>query len=109
MPYMQMLEPTSIIIEGENRSISNKPKLNQNYPNPFTQTTSIDYSISMPALTSLKVYDLSGKEVKMLVYEHQTAGSYTIEFDASSLPTGLYFYKIEAGEFSDIKKLVLTK
>ena len=96
-------------IEDENGSISNKPTLNQNFPNPFNQTTSINYSIAEPALTSLKVYDLSGKEVRILVNEHQAMGSYTIEFDASSLPGGLYFYKLDAGEFSDIKKLVLTK
>ena len=96
-------------IEDENGSISNKPTLNQNFPNPFNQTTSISYSISEPALTSLKVCDLSGKEVRILVNEHQTMGSYTIEFDASSLPGGLYFYKLDAGEFSDIKKLILTK
>ena len=96
-------------IEGEKGSIANKPALEQNFPNPFNQTTSINYSISEPALTSLKVYDLSGKEVRILVNEHQAMGSYTIEFDASSLPGGLYFYKLDAGEFSDIKKLVLTK
>jgi len=96
-------------IEDENGSISNKPALYQNFPNPFNQTTSIDYYISKPALTSLKVYNISGKEIKTLVNEHKAIGRYTIEFDASSLPGGLYFYKIQAGEFSDIKKLVLTK
>ncbi len=106
MPYLNMLITG---IDNEYETIPNKLTLNQNYPNPFKATTTISYSISEPATTSLKVFDVSGKEVKTLVNEYQTIGSYNIEFDASSLPGGVYFYKMKAGEFSDIKKLVLIK
>ena len=106
MPYLNMAALISGI-EDENGTIPNKFGLNQNYPNPFNPTTTISYSISEPATTSLKVYDMLGKEVKTLVNEHQNIGSYNIEFDASFLSSGVYFYIMKAGEFSDIKKLIL--
>jgi hypothetical protein len=96
-------------IEDEIGTIPNKLSLNQNYPNPFHLNTIIGYSISQPTSISLKVYDMSGKEVKTLVNRHQTSGSYKIEFDASSLPGGVYFYRMKVGEFSDIKKLIVIK
>ena len=68
-----------------------------------------DSLISKPAITFLKVYDMSGKEVKTLLNEYQSIGNYKTAFDASSLPAGVYFYRMKAGEFSDIRKLVLIK
>ena len=94
-------------------------KLEQNYPNPFNPTTRIKYSIptSSPlakgrteeGFVSLKVYDVLGREVTTLVNKKQSPGNYTIEFNAANLPSGLYFYKLTAGEFSQTKKMILMK
>jgi hypothetical protein len=83
--------------------------LNQNYPNPFNPTTTIRYELPKQAFVTLKVYDLLGKEVATLVQETKTAGSYLASFHAAHLSSGIYFYKLTAGEFTTTKKLVLMK
>ncbi|MCH8033899.1 MAG: T9SS type A sorting domain-containing protein [Bacteroidetes bacterium] len=83
--------------------------LEQNYPNPFNPTSKISYSIQKDGLVSLKVYDILGKEVASLVNEPKIAGTYNIEFNASNLPSGIYFYRIQTGTFIDTKKLILLK
>lgn len=84
-------------------------QLCQNYPNPFNPATAISYSIPEQSNVELKVYNILGCEVKTLVSKEQGAGRYTIQFDGSSLPSGLYIYTIKAGKFSDSKKLLLLK
>ncbi len=83
--------------------------LNQNYPNPFNPSTTISYSIPKNGLVKLTVYDILGKEIVTLVNEVKTAGNYILDFDASNLSSGIYFYKITSGEFSSIKKMMLIK
>lgn len=83
--------------------------LMQNYPNPFNPETKISYSLSKASNVELKVYDMLGREVSLLVSQHQSAGEYTVKFDGSSLPSGIYIYTIKAGEFSASKKLMLVK
>lgn len=83
--------------------------LAQNYPNPFNPTTSIKYSIPKSSLVKLVIYDLLGREVKTLVNETKTVGNYEVTFDASNLASGAYFYRITAGDFTDVKKMVLIK
>jgi len=83
--------------------------LNQNYPNPFNPTTIISFSIPLSAFTSLKVYDILGNEVATLVNEEKPTGSYEINFNASSLSSGTYFYKLQAGSFIETKKMILLK
>ena len=83
--------------------------LNQNYPNPFNPSTKISYLIKEEGLVTLKVYDILGTEVTTLVNENKPAGTYEAEFNASSLPSGMYIYKIQSGQFSDVKKMLLTK
>jgi Secretion system C-terminal sorting domain len=83
--------------------------LQQNYPNPFNPTTVIRYSLSENSFISLKVYDILGKEVATLVNEKQNAGTYSFEFNGSNLSSGIYFYKIEAGDFRETKRMVLIK
>ena len=81
----------------------------QNYPNPFNPVTNLEFGISNLGFVSLKFYDILGKEIKTIVNEIKPAGTYSIEFDGSNLASGIYCYSLEAGEFRDIKKMVLLK
>jgi len=84
-------------------------KLNQNYPNPFNPSTVISYQLAVSSFTSLKVYNLLGKEVATLVNQKQNAGTYEVDFDGSNLPSGVYFYKLENTNSSDTKRMILLK
>jgi hypothetical protein len=83
--------------------------LSQNYPNPFNPSTTIEYTLPKPSHVELKVYDVFGNEVRTLVKGKQLAGKYWMQFDGKGLPSGVYFYRIEAGAFVQIKKLMLLK
>jgi len=83
--------------------------LKQNYPNPFNPTTKIKFSIPETGITILKVYDIMGREVATLVNEEKTVGTYEITWFAEQLPSGVYFYRIQAGSFVETKKMVLMK
>jgi hypothetical protein len=83
--------------------------LDQNFPNPFNPVTRISYTLPERASVRLKVYDMLAKEVSELVNGYQEAGRYEVTFDGSSLSSGTYFYKLEAGSFVEVKKLVLIK
>jgi hypothetical protein len=84
-------------------------KVEQNYPNPFNPATVIGYQLSVNSFVSLKVYDLLGNEVRTLVNEYKRAGSYEADFDASGLSSGIYYYQLKAGEFNQVKKMLLVK
>ena len=94
-------------------SIPDKFVLLQNYPNPFNPTTNIKYSIPFGTahdlFVQLKVYDVNGKEIETLVNENQIAGSYSVSFNAANYPSGVYFYKLDAGNFSETRKMLLVK
>jgi hypothetical protein len=92
-----------------NISVPNNFSLSQNYPNPFNPTTKIDYNLASEANVNLKVYDATGKLVSVLVNEKQVAGYYTKEFNAGNLASGVYFYRLVAGNFIDTKRFVLIK
>ena len=83
--------------------------LEQNYPNPFNPSTTIKYSIPTSEFVTLKVYDVLGSEVATLVNEEKPAGSYEIDFNAAKLSSGIYFYILQAGSYTQTKKLILTK
>ena len=83
--------------------------LSQNYPNPFNPVTKISYSLPKSGIITLKVYDILGKEVATLVNELKNAGNYSVDFNASSFPSGIYFYKLESNGFNDVKKMILVK
>ena len=83
--------------------------LKQNYPNPFNPTTTINYSLPENAQVTLTVFDVLGREVTTLVNKEQESGIYNVKFDASKLNSGIYFYKLNAGTFSEVKKLILVK
>jgi len=83
--------------------------LEQNYPNPFNQSTVIKYSIPTDGYVKLAVYNLLGEEVALLVYSQNKAGKYEVEFNASSLVSGTYIYRIESNNIVAAKKLILLK
>jgi len=83
--------------------------LSQNYPNPFNPTTTINYSIPEDGHVTLKIYDVLGNEVANLVDEQKQSGTFDVQFNASALSSGVYYYQIKAGEFTSTKKLVLMK
>ena len=83
--------------------------LNQNYPNPFNPTTTIVYSVPQRSFISLVVYNAIGQQVSVLANEEKEAGTYRINFDASGLPSGIYFYRLSAGSFVTTKKMILLK
>ncbi len=122
------------LIPGSQKVIKNRPSdveyeggtperfaLFQNYPNPFNPTTTIKYSIPVNAgvdaqftkagenFTSLRIYNILGEEVATLVNEKQSPGNYVVQFDASNLPSGVYFYTLRVGNFSATKKMILLK
>lgn len=87
----------------------NQFKLQQNYPNPFNPATSIQYSIGNREFVSLKIYDVLGTEITELVNEDKAAGNYEVKFNASNYPSGIYFYKLQAGSLTETKKMILLK
>ncbi len=83
--------------------------LSQNYPNPFNPTTNLEFSISELGFVTLKIYDMTGKEIRTLVNEVKPAGRYSVVFDGSNLSSGIYYYKLESGAFSQVKRMILVK
>ncbi|MBK7159744.1 MAG: T9SS type A sorting domain-containing protein [Ignavibacteria bacterium] len=83
--------------------------LSQNYPNPFNPTTKINFSLPKNGIVTLKVYDVLGKEVMTLINEQKNAGSYEVEFNAGNLSSGAYFFRMQSGVFSEIKRMMLIK
>ncbi len=92
-----------------NNSVVKGFDLFQNYPNPFNPTTKINFSLPKDGLVSLKIYDIRGKEIQTLIDENKPAGYYSVEFNGRNLSSGIFFYRIEAGEFTETKKMSLIK
>lgn len=84
-------------------------KLSQNYPNPFNPKTVISYSVKDAGLVKIRVYDILGSEVATLVNENKSAGTYTVEFNAANLPSGVYIYTLQVNGFTSSKKMLLMK
>jgi predicted acyl esterase len=97
--------------EEEGTVTATKFELSQNYPNPFNPSTTIRFSLpeSFAGNVSLKIFDITGKEVATLINSNMSGGLHTAKFDASKLSSGIYFYKISAGSYSDVKKMSLIK
>ncbi len=112
-------KPQSLTFDPENKILKDKTGdeiavpvrfyLGQNYPNPFNPSTTINYETIKLADVNISVYDILGRMVKVLVNEKQKSGAYTIKFSAENLPSGIYFYKITAGEFTDSHKMVILR
>ena len=99
----------SDIQKKENTNLVQEFQLKQNYPNPFNPTTNIEFSVPQSSDVKLVVYNQLGETVATLVNEHLSAGSYKADWNAEDLPSGIYFYRITAGDFSKTMKLMLIK
>ena len=100
---------TTSVSDDADPVIAESIVLYQNYPNPFNATTNIQYGIPNASGVRIKVYDILGKEITTLVDEEKQAGVHTAVFDASQLPSGIYYYRFTAGEFSETRRLLLIK
>ena len=96
-------------IKHEGKGIADRFVLYQNYPNPFNPKTNIKYNIPSTGFVTMKIFDVFGKEIAILVNETQNEGSYIVEWDATNYPSGVYFYRLITKGFSDVKKLILLK
>lgn len=84
-------------------------RLTQNFPNPFNPSTKINYQIPEGGRVTMKVYDVLGVEIATLVNREQDAGYYEIEFNAATIPSGVYFYELQIGDFREIKKMMVIR
>jgi len=106
--WYPFVDPTSVKNDVD-KLVLNDFILYQNYPNPFNPSTIISFSIPSEDFITLRVYDVLGKEVDVLVNETKPPGNYDVEFSGKNLTSGIYFYKLKAGDFVDTKKLILIK
>ena len=107
--FIAKISNTVLGITTEKPTIPNYFNISQNYPNPFNPTTVINYSVPRSNMVTIRVYDILGNETATLVNEEKPAGSYSINFNASRLSSGVYFYRMQAGSFVETKKLILMK
>jgi hypothetical protein len=99
----------TFIEEKEINVLPTNYTLSQNYPNPFNPNTKIRYSIPHTSKVIIRIYDILGNEIEMLVKEEKQTGIYEITWYAEGLPSGVYFYRIQAGEYTEVKKMMLLK
>lgn len=102
----QVTVMTGVVAES---GVPSEFSLKQNFPNPFNPTTNIKYALPKESRVSLKVYNLIGQEVKVLVNQVQPAGNYIVDFNAANLPSGMYIYRLDAGSFNQTRKMTLLK
>ena len=104
-----MFDISTIVSINNINGIPDKFSLSQNYPNPFNPTTKVEFGISKLGFVTLKVYDALGNEIRTLVNENKSAGNYEVRFDGSNLSSGVYFYRLSAGEFVETRSMLLVK
>jgi hypothetical protein len=103
-----LMNGTSGIVT-QTSNVASEFGLGQNYPNPFNPTTTINFDLPVSSYVSLTVFDVNGREVMNPVNENKTAGKFSVSIDASALPSGTYFYRLSAGNFVSMKKMILLK
>jgi hypothetical protein len=106
---VQAYTPPLVGVEDRGENNPEEFALHQNYPNPFNPTTTIKYQIPELSFVTLKIYDVLGSEIITLVNEEKSIGNYEVDWNASGLPSGIYFYKLQAGNFVETMKMLLLK
>lgn len=101
--------PSSIVSVGQEAMMPANYSLGQNYPNPFNPTTTISFNLPAKSFASLKVFDALGREVSVLLGEELSPGTYSRQWNAAHAPSGLYFYRLQAGEYRETKKMILLR
>jgi len=109
MVYTNNSGGNAIGIEPISGSVPENYSLGQNFPNPFNPTTNIRLNVPKSGFVKLTVFDMTGRETAVLVNENLSAGEYNVDFNAAALTSGVYFYRVEAGSFTDVKKMMLVK
>ncbi len=109
MGMRDTIHVSSVGIDDPQSAIPSAYELAQNYPNPFNAQTTIQYDLPSDADVTITVFDILGQKLETLVDEHQDAGHHQIAWDAADQPSGIYFYKIQAGDFSQTKRATLLK
>ena len=97
------------VVKGGGETVPSRFALQQNYPNPFNPATTISFTLPSRSYVSLKVFDLIGREIATIFSEEMSAGTYSKRWDAEKISSGIYFYRLQAGTFTETKKLVLLK
>jgi photosystem II stability/assembly factor-like uncharacterized protein len=105
--FLKLVSPTGISNSGT--TIPGEYKLSQNFPNPFNPVTQISFSLPRSGFVTLKIYDISGKEISSVVNNFEQAGNYQVDFNSSELSSGVYYYRINVNDFTDTKKMMLVK
>ena len=100
---------TILVSVDDDELLPTEFRLEQNYPNPFNPTTTIKFTLPETELVNLKIYDVMGKEVAVLLNEEKSAGLHSVEFDAGKLASGTYYYKLQAGNNIETRKMLLLK
>jgi len=108
-PNITFVMNSILDVKENEKIIPNEFLLRQNYPNPFNPVTKISFSVPKKDFVTLKIYDILGKEITTLVNEIKTPGNYIIDFNGQYLSSGVYFYKMNSGDFSDVKRMLLIK
>lgn len=112
--YYYEIYSTGVTTAGNDKILNPQFKLNQNFPNPFNPTTIINFSLEKESAVSIDIYNVTGEKVKTLINGIEKAGSHSIEWNGTDnfgnkLPTGVYFYRLNAKDFSETKKLIILK
>jgi hypothetical protein len=102
---LDVTKPVSV----EDNFIAHKFELAQNYPNPFNPTTTIRYELPEESFVTIKVYDVIGNEIFVLVNDEKVAGRYEVDFDGKDLSSGVYFYTLKTANFKETRKMILLK
>ncbi len=108
-PNICMIINTATGLNPVGSTVPSEYSLNQNYPNPFNPSTKINFALPKQGLVTLKIYDVLGREVRTLVNEVKQAGSYSVDFNGYDLSSGVYFYRLQANDFTDVKRMMLIK
>ncbi len=106
---LPLIKPGAVLAVGEEESVPRSFSLDQNYPNPFNPTTTINYALPRAGMVRIEVYDVTGQRVRLLVDQEQEAGVHSVVFGAGTLASGTYFYRMQAGEFVETKRMIVLR